>query len=298
MVDLQRELDYIKNNNVDINYELFEYLVSKTQSFEEVKLIQEFLVHLGLKKTEKFYELLFKLSENYREAKKVIVEMEQNGYKPDNSWYHILFWKDIDDQDFQKAINYFKKIHKREPKFDDIQNPTIRYYEKLAIKELRIKLRNKYLSIDLVKCKQKESEEKELQQNIKQISEEVIKEDIDAELFEEHPTYKEGAVQEYYGKRYERNPESRKKAIEIHGLNCVVCGFNFEEVYGERGKDFIEVHHVKPLSTIKEEVEINPETDLVPVCANCHRMIHRRKDDVLTIEELKSIVAQRKIEKD
>jgi 5-methylcytosine-specific restriction enzyme A len=57
------------------------------------------------------------------------------------------------------------------------------------------------------------------------------------------------------------------------------------------------VHHVKPLSTIKEEVEINPETDLVPVCANCHRMIHRRKDDVLTIEELKSIVEQRKIEK-
>lgn len=49
---------------------------------------------------------------------------------------------------------------------------------------------------------------------------------------------------------------------------------------------------------IKEEVEINPETDLVPVCANCHRMIHRRKDDVLTIEELKSIVEQRKIGKE
>jgi 5-methylcytosine-specific restriction protein A len=130
------------------------------------------------------------------------------------------------------------------------------------------------------------------------ISEQVVREDIEAELFEEQVTYKEGAVQEYYGKRYERNPESRKKAIEIHGLNCVVCGFNFEEVYGERGKDFIEVHHVKPLSTIKEEVEINPETDLVPVCANCHRMIHRRKDDVLTIEELKSIVEQRKIEKE
>jgi 5-methylcytosine-specific restriction enzyme A len=134
---------------------------------------------------------------------------------------------------------------------------------------------------------------KRLKKQTVNISEQVVKEDIEAELFEEQVTYKEGAVQEYYGKRYERNPESRKKAIEIHGLNCIICGFNFEEVYGERGKDFIEVHHVKPLSTIKEEVEINPETDLVPVCSNCHRMIHRRKDDVYSIEQMRAIIKKK-----
>jgi predicted restriction endonuclease len=131
---------------------------------------------------------------------------------------------------------------------------------------------------------------KRLKKQTVNISEQVVKEDIEAELFEEQVTYREGAVQEYYGKRYERNPESRKKAIEIHGLNCVICGFNFEEVYGERGKDFIEVHHVKPLSAIKEKVEINPETDLVPVCSNCHRMIHRRKDNVYSIEQMRAII--------
>ncbi|WP_255407452.1 HNH endonuclease [Sporosarcina sp. P13] len=74
------------------------------------------------------------------------------------------------------------------------------------------------------------------------------------------------------------------------GLNCCVCDFNFEEMYGERGKDFIEVHHVKPLSALKEAAEINPDTDLVPLCANCHRMVHRRKDDVLGIDELKGLI--------
>ncbi|MBT2736208.1 HNH endonuclease [Bacillus sp. ISL-7] len=123
---------------------------------------------------------------------------------------------------------------------------------------------------------------------------EVITDDIDSEKAEDDSYYKDGAVKQYYGKRYERNPENRKKAIEIHGLKCVACGFNFEEVYGERGKDFIEVHHVKPLSTIGEEVTIEPKEDLVPVCSNCHRMIHRRKDDVLTVEELKFMISQRK----
>ncbi|WP_082683311.1 HNH endonuclease [Fictibacillus sp. FJAT-27399] len=123
--------------------------------------------------------------------------------------------------------------------------------------------------------------------------EEVIADDIDSEKAEDDSYYKDGAIKQYFGKRYERRPENRKKAIEIHGLSCVVCGFNFEEVYGERGKDFIEVHHVNPLSTIGEEVSIDPKNDLVPVCSNCHRMIHRRKDDVLTVDELRNLVAHR-----
>lgn len=73
-------------------------------------------------------------------------------------------------------------------------------------------------------------------------------------------------------------------------MNCYACGFNFEKVYGERGKEFIEVHHIKPLSTLDEEIEVNPKTDLVPLCANCHRMIHRRKDEILSMDELKEII--------
>lgn len=116
-----------------------------------------------------------------------------------------------------------------------------------------------------------------------------INSDLEAEQAEEGNGI-EGNVKYYYGKRYERVSKNRKLAIKKHGLSCFACGFNFEKVYGERGIDFIEVHHIKPLSTLEEAVKINPETDLVPLCANCHRMVHRRKNDVLNVEQLKGIL--------
>lgn len=89
---------------------------------------------------------------------------------------------------------------------------------------------------------------------------------------------------------YERKPSLRAKAIAIHGFSCQVCGFNFEEMYGPHGKSFIEVHHLKPLSELKKESLINPNTDMAVVCANCHRMIHRKQDNPLTIEDLQKML--------
>ena len=103
-------------------------------------------------------------------------------------------------------------------------------------------------------------------------------------------SYKDGEVKQYYGNRYERKAKNRLKAIEIHGTQCAVCDFKFEEVYGELGKDFIEIHHVKPLSTLDGAIEIDAENDLVPVCPNCHRMLHRIRDKVLSVDELKEII--------
>ncbi|GIM28437.1 hypothetical protein CPJCM30710_11030 [Clostridium polyendosporum] len=119
--------------------------------------------------------------------------------------------------------------------------------------------------------------------------------DIEAEKQEEQGLIAEGAVKYYYGKKYERRPENRRRAIEIHGAVCSLCGFDFEKVYGKRGSGFIEIHHAKQLSTLEEEQFIDPVTDLIPVCSNCHRMIHRRNDNVLTIEEMKSIINKNKI---
>ncbi|WP_461240479.1 HNH endonuclease [Paucilactobacillus sp. N302-9] len=84
----------------------------------------------------------------------------------------------------------------------------------------------------------------------------------------------------------------RRQALKLHGYKCLVCGFDFKKVYGEIGSNFIEVHHVKPISKYSAEHTVNPETDLVPVCANCHRMIHRRKNDILSISELKNLIKQ------
>jgi 5-methylcytosine-specific restriction protein A len=104
----------------------------------------------------------------------------------------------------------------------------------------------------------------------------------------------EGKKTQYYTTRYERNAKNRKKAIKSQGAFCHCCDFDFEKVYGELGEGFIEVHHLIPLSSLEEEVIIKPETDLICVCSNCHRMIHRRKNEVITPDELKEIIRQNK----
>jgi 5-methylcytosine-specific restriction protein A len=73
----------------------------------------------------------------------------------------------------------------------------------------------------------------------------------------------------------------------------MVCGFDFEKVYGEHGSGFTEVHHLKPLSELGKETKVDPITDMVVVCPNCHRMIHRNKDNILSLGELTEIVRQR-----
>jgi 5-methylcytosine-specific restriction enzyme A len=102
-------------------------------------------------------------------------------------------------------------------------------------------------------------------------------------------TRKDGAKKLRYTTYYERNPFKRTQAIKIHGLNCMVCGCNFEEQYGPLGKGFIHVHHIKPVSELFEAKLIDPEVDLVVLCPNCHAMIHRDKENTLSIEELKAI---------
>lgn len=103
----------------------------------------------------------------------------------------------------------------------------------------------------------------------------------------ENIVYKEGKIQVRYGVKFERNPQLRQKAIEIHGTTCKICNFNFEKMYGDIGKEFIEIHHIKPMHSIRREISVNPQTDLVPLCSNCHKMIHRKRDKPLTLEELK-----------
>lgn len=102
---------------------------------------------------------------------------------------------------------------------------------------------------------------------------------------QEGNAYFEGTVTSVCVDRYERNPKARQACLTHYGYGCRVCNFDFEETYGEIGKHFVEVHHLVELSTIDGEHEVNPKEDLVPVCANCHAMLHRRKP-AYSIEEL------------
>lgn len=97
--------------------------------------------------------------------------------------------------------------------------------------------------------------------------------------------YVEGAKKQVRVNAYERDTKARNACLTHHGYNCAVCGFNFQARYGEIGKDFIHVHHLKPLALTDGQYELDPVTDLRPVCPNCHAMLHRG-ENVLSIEEL------------
>lgn len=101
--------------------------------------------------------------------------------------------------------------------------------------------------------------------------------------------YLEGSSKTISVNVYERNTVARKKCIEHYGCICMACSFNFETAYGALGKDYIHVHHVVPLSEVKQEYNLDPIKDLVPVCPNCHAMIHR-SPKTLSIEELKQLL--------
>lgn len=96
--------------------------------------------------------------------------------------------------------------------------------------------------------------------------------------------------------KYERSPKARKECLEHYGYKCCVCGFDFEEYYGSIGKEIIEVHHKKALYEIKENYIVNPIKDLIPVCSNCHTIIHSRNPK-FEIDELKNIIQLKIIKK-
>lgn len=99
-------------------------------------------------------------------------------------------------------------------------------------------------------------------------------------------TYSEGAVEHVAVNRYERSEAARAACVRAHGCLCGVCDLDFEARYGELGRGFIHVHHKRPISRLGPNYRLDPEKDLVPVCPNCHAMLHRREPP-LDVEQLR-----------
>lgn len=101
----------------------------------------------------------------------------------------------------------------------------------------------------------------------------------------------EGIKKQVSVNKYERSSIARAKCIEANGLLCKVCNFDFEQVYGKLGKDFIHVHHITPIHTISQSYKIDYAKDLIPVCPNCHAMLHRKIDGMFySVSELKALL--------
>lgn len=117
----------------------------------------------------------------------------------------------------------------------------------------------------------------------------TVNDDVyDVDYPEDDDKLYEGALVKVMANKYERNQKARRECVAQKGYKCLVCGCDFETTYGEIGKGFIHVHHVVPISSIGKEYELDVDKDLVPVCPNCHYMLHR-KDPPYTIEELKDM---------
>ena len=109
--------------------------------------------------------------------------------------------------------------------------------------------------------------------------------------------YKEGAEKAVLSKKYERNRLNRELCLLNKGYRCSICGFDFEDLYGNIGKHFIHVHHIIPVSQIGPDYIINPVKDLIPVCPNCHAMLHKKNPPYLP-DEMKEIVETERAKKD
>lgn len=112
--------------------------------------------------------------------------------------------------------------------------------------------------------------------------------------------FPEGDSIEKKHKSKERNPKLISEAKEVfkkkHGkLFCQVCGFDFSSTYGSLGEDYIEGHHTLPVSEMKEG-NTSLVKDIALVCANCHRMLHRKRP-WLGMDDLKKVLLEKEIKR-
>jgi hypothetical protein len=105
------------------------------------------------------------------------------------------------------------------------------------------------------------------------------------------PVYTEGNRFDVRLNAVERNPRARMACIAHYGPRCFVCGFDFAATYGELGKDFIHVHHRKDIALSSGVYVIDPVDHLIPLCPNCHAMVHRTKP-ALSVEALQELIGQ------
>jgi hypothetical protein len=115
------------------------------------------------------------------------------------------------------------------------------------------------------------------------VTEQLIQEpdDVDSEK------YVEGTTFDITLTKYERSKAARNECIKFYGTKCLCCGFDFEKTYGLIGKGFIHIHHIVPVAEIGESYSVDPVKDLIPLCANCHAMVHK-KTPPFTLFEIQS----------
>ena len=88
--------------------------------------------------------------------------------------------------------------------------------------------------------------------------------------------------------KYERSRYNRALCLAFYGFKCRGCGQILEEKYGPLGANVIHVHHIVPVSQMGGSYRLDPIKDLIPLCPNCHNIVHRVNPPI-SIDELKEL---------
>jgi hypothetical protein len=109
---------------------------------------------------------------------------------------------------------------------------------------------------------------------------------------EERTKFPEGCAVKITVDRYERDREARNECIRLHGLKCAACEMSFLSTYGDPAKNVIHVHHLEPLRRGNRRTD--PRKDLVPICPNCHAVVHLRTPpyEIADVRQMLSRTAQ------
>jgi 5-methylcytosine-specific restriction enzyme A len=190
-------------------------------------------------------------------------------------------------------VNYYKAFWMDEEKFrqsQDWERTRIRFVDQVDTNELSLtKLREQGLKGNI-------QGSMKLTGNLRDYIMQFFKNDLTEGYYpdEVSEALEEGARKTVTVNLYERNPIARKQCIDYYGVQCQVCELDFENTYGQVGKDFIHVHHIKPLNEVKQDYVVNPKKDLIPVCPNCHAMLHRKENGVyLSIGQLRNRILKK-----
>jgi 5-methylcytosine-specific restriction protein A len=95
---------------------------------------------------------------------------------------------------------------------------------------------------------------------------------------------------------HERSRINRALCLDYFGFTCLGCGLIMNHKYGPIGENVIEVHHLIPVSAMGESKIVNPIKDLVPLCPNCHTIVHRTNPPS-SLEQLQKWTQYNPIEK-
>lgn len=103
---------------------------------------------------------------------------------------------------------------------------------------------------------------------------------IDWVLAPEDEPRKEGDLKLSTTRKFERSRINRAICLRHHGFRCQGCGLLLQEIYGPLGANVIHVHHIVPVSKMGGSYVLDPKTDLIPLCPNCHNIVHRTEPPV------------------